>query len=117
MVQLELQPQGGAVKLQPLMEHCACTPMRQPLGTSKMASRIIQVTPHLRMIKFRYGANQQVQGETSSGSAPQATPAADTASSKPHAVVTEYLEQVPARYRRKPIDAEEMEYIQRGGPE
>ncbi|XP_019638680.1 PREDICTED: 28S ribosomal protein S36, mitochondrial-like isoform X1 [Branchiostoma belcheri] len=92
--------------------------MLQPLGTSKMASRVIQqVTPHLRMIKFRYGANQQVQGETSSGSAPQATPAADTASSKPHAVVTEYLEQVPARYRRKPIDAEEMEYIQRGGPE
>ncbi|XP_066274360.1 alpha-ketoglutarate dehydrogenase component 4-like isoform X2 [Branchiostoma lanceolatum] len=82
-----------------------------------MASRVIQVMPHMKMIKFRYGVNQQVQGETSSGSAQQAVPAADATSSKPNAVVTEYLEQVPARYRRKPIDPEEMEYIQRGGPE
>ncbi|XP_035666703.1 28S ribosomal protein S36, mitochondrial-like isoform X4 [Branchiostoma floridae] len=79
-----------------------------------MASRVIQVMPHMRMIKFRYGANQQVQA---SGNAPQAAPAAEATSSKPHAVVTEYLEQVPDRYRRKPIDPEEMEYIQRGGPE
>ncbi|XP_078591179.1 alpha-ketoglutarate dehydrogenase component 4-like isoform X3 [Branchiostoma floridae x Branchiostoma japonicum] len=91
------------------------TPVHQPLGTSKMASRVIQqVMPHMRMIKFRYGANQQVQA---SGNAPQAAPAAEATSSKPHAVVTEYLEQVPDRYRRKPIDPEEMEYIQRGGPE
>ncbi|XP_066274362.1 alpha-ketoglutarate dehydrogenase component 4-like isoform X4 [Branchiostoma lanceolatum] len=79
-----------------------------------MASRVIQVMPHMKMIKFRYGVNQQVQA---SGSAQQAVPAADATSSKPNAVVTEYLEQVPARYRRKPIDPEEMEYIQRGGPE
>lgn len=108
--------------------------------SSKMAAptaRIIQaVRPHAPLIKFpnRQGVpkpNAQEALKTLAvlpqhngpGSSPAAAP---PLISRPHVPLTPIpgtpdtlasIQLLPARYRRRPLSADEMDYIQRGGPE
>jgi len=84
--------------------------------------------PHVPMIKFRYGGGHSgmsapssptasapsSRGPSSGGQSAPATPL------KPNTRVTlPTIEdwQLPARYQRRPLDAVEIDYINRGGPE
>ena len=80
-------------------------------------SRVISaVKPHVPLIKFPTRIKwtpklQEVNVSPVQVTAPllQHTPiAADT---------VDVFRVVPARFRRRPVDIEELEYIQRGGPE
>lgn len=107
--------------------------------SSKMAAptaRVIQaVRPHAPLIKFpnRQGLarpNVQEALKTLAVNLPQhnAPPsaAASPQLSRPHTPLMPIpgtpdtlasIQLLPARYRRRPLTADEMEYIQRGGPE
>lgn len=108
--------------------------------SSKMAAptaRVIQaVRPHAPLIKFpsRQGVprpNVQEALKTLAAlpqhNAPGSLPAAaPPLISRPHVPLTPIpgtpdtlasIQLLPARYRRRPMPADEMEYIQRGGPE
>ncbi|XP_023120233.1 28S ribosomal protein S36, mitochondrial isoform X2 [Amphiprion ocellaris] len=87
--------------------------------SSKMAAptaRVIQaVRPHAPLIKF---PNRQ--------GVPKPNAAAPPLISRPHVPLTPIpgtpdtlasIQLLPARYRRRPLSADEMDYIQRGGPE
>ncbi|XP_029998953.1 alpha-ketoglutarate dehydrogenase component 4 [Sphaeramia orbicularis] len=108
--------------------------------SSKMAApaaRVIQaVRPHAPLIKFpnrqslpkpnvqealktlAVNLQQHTSGSPSAAALPQL--------SRPHVPLTlipgtpdtlASIQLLPARYRRRPLAADEMEYIQRGGPE
>ncbi|XP_067884904.1 28S ribosomal protein S36, mitochondrial [Heterodontus francisci] len=103
---------------------------------SKMAAgnRIIQIVkPHQRLIKFPertaslrpnvHEALKSMNHQVLSNSIQRQQP---TASSSVSASVSqlsgprdtvETVRSLPQKYRRQPVPAEEMEYIQRGGPE
>ncbi|XP_037339147.2 28S ribosomal protein S36, mitochondrial [Pungitius pungitius] len=103
--------------------------------SSKMAApaaRVIQaVRPRAPLIKFpkrqdlqRPNAEEALKAFAVNVS-PHSTPTPPP-SSRPHAPLTPLsgtpdslasIQLLPARYRRRPMAAEEMEYIQRGGPE
>ncbi|XP_008292292.1 alpha-ketoglutarate dehydrogenase component 4 [Stegastes partitus] len=108
--------------------------------SSKMAAptaRVIQaVRPHAPLIKFpsRQGIPRpnveealKTLGVLPQHNAPGPSPAAASALiSRPHVPLTPIpgtpdslasIQQLPARYRRRPLTADEMDYIQRGGPE
>ncbi|CAI5649873.1 unnamed protein product [Oreochromis niloticus] len=87
--------------------------------SSKMAAptaRVIQaIRPHAPLIKF---PNRQGLPRPNAAASPQL--------SRPHAPLTPIpgtpdtlasIQLLPARYRRRPLAADEMDYIQRGGPE
>ncbi|KAM5193936.1 alpha-ketoglutarate dehydrogenase component 4 [Mantella aurantiaca] len=107
---------------------------------SKMAaaSRVVQaVKPHVPAIRFpdrRNSPKPNVQEALKSMIFPFTTPpvtAQQATSENPpgisnppsaRRVVTspdtnDLLKSLPQKYRRKPVSSEEMEYIQRGGPE
>ncbi|XP_017771864.1 PREDICTED: uncharacterized protein LOC108559195 [Nicrophorus vespilloides] len=79
-------------------------------------SRSIALGAKLRFpaIKFRYGGNKSA--------APAHTIASPTASAPPAkaqaaaSAASIYDFQLPLRYKRKPIEQEEIDYINRGGP-
>ncbi|CAG5924384.1 alpha-ketoglutarate dehydrogenase component 4 [Menidia menidia] len=109
--------------------------------SSKMAAptaRVIQaVRPHAPLIKFpnrqgvaRPNAEEALKmlavnlPEHNAPSSPSAAAAPPV--SRPHVPVTPIpgtpdtlasIQLFPARYRRRPLTAEEMDFIQRGGPE
>ncbi|KAF3695616.1 28S ribosomal protein S36, mitochondrial [Channa argus] len=106
--------------------------------SSKMAApaaRVIQaVRPHAPLIKFpnRLGIPRPSAQEvlkTLAVNLPQPSEpstAAPPPLSRPHAPLTPVpgtpdtlasVQLLPARYRRRPLTVEEIEYIQRGGPE
>ncbi|XP_024860822.1 28S ribosomal protein S36, mitochondrial [Kryptolebias marmoratus] len=109
--------------------------------SSKMAAptaRVIQaIRPHAPLIKFpnRQGVpkpNAQEVLKMLAGNFPQhdapssPSAAASAPLSRPHAPLTPVpgtsdtlasIQQLPARYRRRPLTVDEMDYIQRGGPE
>lgn len=109
--------------------------------SSKMAAptaRVIQaVRPHAPLIKFpnRHGAPKPNVQEALKTLAvtleQQITPSAPSAAappqfSRPHVPLTPIpgtpdtlasIQLLPARYRRRLLSADEMDYIQRGGPE
>uniref|UniRef100_A0A1A8GXF2 Mitochondrial ribosomal protein S36 n=1 Tax=Nothobranchius korthausae TaxID=1143690 RepID=A0A1A8GXF2_9TELE len=109
--------------------------------SSKMAApaaRVIQaVRPHAPLIKFpsRHGIprpNAQEALKMLAASFPQhnapssASAAASPPLSRPHVAPTPIpgtpdtlasIQQLPARYRRRPLTSDEVDYIQRGGPE
>lgn len=62
------------------------------------------------MIKFRYGISR---------GPPQTTPSesshAAASINQPGQVIYDF--QIPTRWRRKPLSEEEIEYINRGGPD
>jgi len=68
--------------------------------------------PHVPMIKFRKSANSGFQ-QTSASSSNVST-AQPSGSTGQMPIMEEW--QLPSRYRRKPIDAEEIAHINRGGP-
>ncbi|XP_047447372.1 28S ribosomal protein S36, mitochondrial isoform X2 [Mugil cephalus] len=100
--------------------------------SSKMAAptaRVIQaVRPHAPLIKF---PNRQVQEALKSLAVnhPQhngPSLASAAAAARPHVPLAPIpgtpdtlasIQQLPARYRRRPLTADEMGYIERGGPE
>ncbi|XP_043931395.1 28S ribosomal protein S36, mitochondrial [Protopterus annectens] len=111
---------------------------------SKMAAgtRVVQVVkPHVPLIKFpeRLVGPSQPSVQDNLRLVQQQTPAATRISQKPTAVVeelrppplqnvpssrtlgvadsVELVKKLPPKYRRKPMEKDEMEYIQRGGPE
>lgn len=64
------------------------------------------------MIKFRYGLSRDHNNPaatTSAGSSQQAS------INQPGQVIYDF--QIPARWKRKPLSEEEIEYINRGGPD
>ncbi|XP_019954770.1 alpha-ketoglutarate dehydrogenase component 4 [Paralichthys olivaceus] len=109
--------------------------------SSKMAApaaRVIQaVRPRAPLIKFpnrqgvpRPNAQEALKASAvnfpqhSAGSPPSA--AAPPSLSRPHVSLTPIpgtpdtlasIQLLPARYRRRPLTADEMDYIERGGPE
>ncbi|CAN9513058.1 unnamed protein product [Ophioblennius macclurei] len=110
--------------------------------SSKMAAptaRVIQaVRPHAPLIKFpnRQGVpkpNALEALKSLANSLPQHNPvssppaaAAAPSFSRPHVPLTPIpgtpdtlasIQLLPARYRRRPLTVDEMDYIQRGGPE
>ncbi|RVE67994.1 hypothetical protein OJAV_G00087480 [Oryzias javanicus] len=109
------------------------------LISSKMAApaaRVIQaVRPHAPLIKFpdRQGIprpNVQEVLKALTLNFPQHTSSPSASAppqlSTPHRPLTPIpgvpdslasIQQMPARYRRRPLTLEEMDYIQRGGPE
>lgn len=66
------------------------------------------------MIKFRKGGPHLESSAGGHPAASAATGAAQTRSVSSGEAIEEW--QLPARYRRKPIDDVEMEWINRGGP-
>ncbi|XP_060604813.1 alpha-ketoglutarate dehydrogenase component 4-like [Ruditapes philippinarum] len=73
------------------------------------------VKPHIPMIRFPNRVHEGVAGNlVQSVSQPINTP---TPSSSRSPSSSPSLETVPSKYHRKPIPLEEMEYIERGGPE
>lgn len=103
--------------------------------SSKMAApaaRVIQaVRPHAPLIKFpnRQGLpkpNAQEALKAIAVNLPQHSAESPPSLSRPHVPLTPIpgtpdtlasIQLLPARYRRRPLTADEMEYIQRGGPE
>ncbi|XP_035496377.1 28S ribosomal protein S36, mitochondrial isoform X2 [Scophthalmus maximus] len=107
--------------------------------SSKMAApaaRVIQaIRPRAPLIKFpnRQGTpkpNAQEALKILAVNLPQHTAASSTSAppsqSRPHVPLTPVpgtpdtlasVQLLPARYRRRPLSADEMDYIQRGGPE
>lgn len=107
--------------------------------SSKMAAptaRVVQaIRPHTPLIKFpnRHGLprpNAQEALKTLALNLPQnnapTSAAASPQLSRLHAPLTPIpgapdtlasIQLLPARYRRRPLTADEMDYIQRGGPE
>ncbi|XP_061585411.1 28S ribosomal protein S36, mitochondrial [Cololabis saira] len=104
--------------------------------SSKMAAptaKVIQaVRPHMPLIKFpnRHGltkANAQEALKSIGINLPQHNaPSSGPPVSRPHIPLTPVpgspdtlasIQLLPARYRRRAMTADEMEYIQRGGPE
>lgn len=109
--------------------------------SSKMASagRVVQaVRPHAPLIKFpnRQGVprpNVQEALKTLLVSLPQSSPSPPTAAAAPSNPISRppgpiarlpgtpdslaTVQELPQRYRRRPMAMEEMDYIQRGGPE
>lgn len=64
------------------------------------------------MIKFRYGLSRDHNNPaatTSAGNSQQAS------INQPGQVIYDF--QIPARWKRKPLSEEEIEYINRGGPD
>ncbi|XP_068559573.1 alpha-ketoglutarate dehydrogenase component 4 [Cebidichthys violaceus] len=105
--------------------------------SSKMAApaaRVIQaVRPHAPLIKFpkrldiaRPNAQEALKTSAVNFSPHSAPTPPPPPSSRPHVPLTPIsgtpdslasIQLLPARYRRRPMAAEEMDYIQRGGPE
>lgn len=107
--------------------------------SSKMAApvaRVVQaIRPHTPLIKFPNRQslprpNAQEALKTLALNLPQhnapTSAAASPQLSRPHAPLTPIpgtpdtlasIQLLPARYRRRPLTADEMDYIQRGGPE
>uniref|UniRef100_T1E7Q3 Putative secreted protein n=2 Tax=Anopheles aquasalis TaxID=42839 RepID=T1E7Q3_ANOAQ len=83
------------------------------------AAALLSSARRIPLIKFRKGgpfldvASQSTGGAAGTSAASAATPAHARSVSSGEAI-EEW--QLPARYRRKPIDEVEMEYINRGGP-
>lgn len=81
------------------------------------SARVVQlVTPRIPLIKFRSRntptvSNAQELGKTAIDLVGTARPVAVKS------LPMETLEPLPPRFRRKPLDTIEMEYIQRGGPD
>lgn len=69
------------------------------------------VKPHVPLIKFRKGG--PVVGHSVTSGAPSSVGVGSS-----HAVSRGTIEdyQLPPRYQRSPIDEEEIDYINRGGP-
>lgn len=109
-------------------------------GNMAAASRVVQVVrPHAPLIKFPnrqsfpkpnvHDALAMLIGNTQSSPAPTAAFAAaqsTTAPPKPAGAVSRLpgtpdnisaVKELPQRYRRRTLELEEMDYIQRGGPE
>ncbi|XP_023287488.1 28S ribosomal protein S36, mitochondrial isoform X2 [Orussus abietinus] len=79
------------------------------------------VQAHVPMIKFRKGGlNRAVQSTAapSAGTGSNA-PKSTSGATGPRVTVLPTIEdiQLPPRFRRRPIDEKEIEYINRGGPE
>lgn len=76
------------------------------------------IKPHVPMIKFRKGAlsNMDPQG---TGTPSQHATGSAGAGKKPQVTLRPVIEdyQLPLRYRRRPLDENEIAYINRGGPE
>ncbi|XP_052696579.1 alpha-ketoglutarate dehydrogenase component 4-like [Crassostrea angulata] len=86
-----------------------------------MAARTFQtVRPHVPLIKFRGG---NITKDTPAVMTPATKGKSETAPSTPQttkiATPGSILEhhQLPKKYARTPLSIEEMEYIQRGGPD
>uniref|UniRef100_A0A2M3ZE99 Putative secreted protein n=1 Tax=Anopheles braziliensis TaxID=58242 RepID=A0A2M3ZE99_9DIPT len=83
------------------------------------AAALLSSARRVPLIKFRKGgpfldvASQSTGGAAGTSAAAAATPAHARSVSSGEAI-EEW--QLPARYRRKPIDEVEMEWINRGGP-
>uniref|UniRef100_A0A2M3ZKP3 Putative secreted protein n=1 Tax=Anopheles braziliensis TaxID=58242 RepID=A0A2M3ZKP3_9DIPT len=83
------------------------------------AAALLSSARRIPLIKFRKGgpfldvASQSTGGAAGTSAAAAATPAHARSVSSGEAI-EEW--QLPARYRRKPIDEVEMEWINRGGP-
>uniref|UniRef100_A0A2M4C5A7 Uncharacterized protein n=2 Tax=Nyssorhynchus TaxID=44543 RepID=A0A2M4C5A7_9DIPT len=83
------------------------------------AAALLSSARRIPLIKFRKGgpfldvASQSTGGAAGTSAASAATPAHARSVSSGEAI-EEW--QLPARYRRKPIDEVEMEWINRGGP-
>ncbi|KAG9269985.1 28S ribosomal protein S36, mitochondrial [Astyanax mexicanus] len=108
-------------------------------GNMAAASRVVQaVRPHLPSIKFpnRQGLprpNVQEALKLLAVNLPQSSPPASAAAAqtatpapRPAAALSRLpgtpdsiaaVKELPQRYRRRPLALEEMDYIQRGGPE
>lgn len=84
------------------------------MGVTSVLRAMMTVKPHVPLIKFRKGGKVQ---ETSAMLSPAQGPAPSASKGKIQArpVIEDY--QLPAKYRRRPIDEKEIEYINRGGPE
>ncbi|XP_068422677.1 alpha-ketoglutarate dehydrogenase component 4 [Clinocottus analis] len=103
--------------------------------SSKMAApaaRVIQaIRPHAPLIKFPQRQdvprpNVQETLKLLAVSSPPHSAPTPAPSPRPHVPLTlisgtpdslASIQLLPARYRRRPMAAEEMDYIQRGGPE
>ncbi|XP_045215765.2 alpha-ketoglutarate dehydrogenase component 4-like [Mercenaria mercenaria] len=77
------------------------------------------VRPHIPLIKFPSRVNGVNAGVAwnMAQSSPQPSSPSMLSNSSRSPVSSSGLETVPSKYRRKPISIEEMEYIERGGPE
>jgi len=69
---------------------------------------LTRVKPHIPLIKFRKG------GRAASGTAPTGSSAAVGSTARGSGIDEQ---QLPPRYHRKPITQQEMEMIERGGPD
>ncbi|XP_043281418.1 28S ribosomal protein S36, mitochondrial [Venturia canescens] len=80
------------------------------------------VQAHVPMIRFRKGGtNPAIGGATATRSAAPGTTmkSGGPGSTGPGAIALPVIEdfQLPLRFQRRPIDPNEIEYINRGGPE
>lgn len=79
----------------------------------QVPSRCINLGARLRypLIKFRYGASRE-QHQTQ-----EANVNTLTSTSKQRTTDALYDYELPTRFHRKPLSQEEIDYINRGGPE
>ncbi|CAG0912886.1 unnamed protein product [Notodromas monacha] len=88
------------------------------MNVASMASATWRVVrPHVPLIKFRKGSRPSTRDvgseeEFANRSQPNSAQVRSTSSTR---VLHHY--EIPLRYRRKTIDADEIAYINRGGPE
>ncbi|XP_044744530.1 uncharacterized protein LOC123306549 [Coccinella septempunctata] len=85
------------------------------LATRFMSYRTISLCNKLRtpMIKFRYGISRDHNNPPAATSPVNSQAAAGI--NQPGQVIYDF--QIPARWRRKPLSEEEIDYINRGGPD
>ncbi|ESO92344.1 hypothetical protein LOTGIDRAFT_233117 [Lottia gigantea] len=76
------------------------------------------VKPHVPSIKFGKSRSSTAikYDSSSSTSSVSVSPSKSSASKTPQTVTNIEYDELPSKYRRKPISAEEMEYIEKGGP-
>ncbi|XP_075711008.1 alpha-ketoglutarate dehydrogenase component 4 isoform X2 [Rhinoderma darwinii] len=101
----------------------SCPVAEVPLGVamgSKMAaaSRVVQVVkPHVPIIRFPDRKNSPKPNVTAHENPPGAENPAPVRKARGSPDTSDLLRSLPQKYRRKAVSVEEMDYIQRGGPE
>ncbi|XP_062584500.1 alpha-ketoglutarate dehydrogenase component 4-like [Saccostrea cucullata] len=88
---------------------------------SSTARAFQTVKPHIPLIKFRAGkqttANPAILTPVSQTKETERSPSTSNKTNVASPGTTLEHQQLPKRYARLPLSLEEMEYIQRGGPD
>ncbi|GAU97539.1 hypothetical protein RvY_08814 [Ramazzottius varieornatus] len=108
------QPVQSAIEQGPRITSRKLLEVAEPPAEVRMAwlaSKASSMKPRIPMIRFRYGKEHAESSQQSSGSAPNQR--TSSTNSSPREAVK--LEEVPARYRRRQMEQDEINAINTGG--